>query len=190
MPRTPLAIRLNADIERELTEQVQHHFCLGAFSGLTATMPRNLDWFQFTVHHGPSDYEMSWKVTSTGDVAFVTQMCISKTAQSGTRRYWSFYDLAAHIVFELRVAREMWRATNYYGDGVVAAHLSLPNASLTTHENSFPSLFYGNLLTTWPFSRDLLALSKDSQSSGTVRQEVDYSMLHTDASKVAAKLLT
>ena len=106
---------------------------------------RSSDWYEARFLLKKIDYEMKWRLTSTGDIALVTQIGVPLPS-GGT--FWSLADMALNLFFISRMASTIWSDLGYVGDNRISVELRTGTFKLYAGSLGYESLFYpGGCLT-------------------------------------------
>lgn len=100
---------------------------------------RSSDWYEARFLLKKTDYEMKWRLTSTGDIALVTQIGVPLPS-GGTS--WSLADMALNLFFISRMANTIWSDLGYLGDDRISVELRTGNFKLHAGSLGYDSLFY------------------------------------------------
>lgn len=137
------------------------------------------------------DYEIRWRVYSSGAVVFATQVA---WFIEGLGNRWSLYDVAADLVHLLSTVSVFWEAINYHGR--VRAYVQLNVGGLALHQShqGLPPLFYdfaAHLVP--PFPLDMTALylpiQPQTRSQSVANAQFDTPLAADDVRKTVARLV-
>ncbi len=87
----------------------------------------------------PHDQERHWRLYSSGELAFVTQV---RWDVPGQGALWSLFDSAMDLVYLVDAAESLWKELGYWGQVRLAAELKVSGLDLDQAAGVFPSLFY------------------------------------------------
>ncbi len=141
---------------------------------------RGRDWFEYSLLHNDRDYERKWRLNSSCEFAYASQM---KVSLEGAGDHWSLCDVAGHLIFTLRAAKDLWDFAGYLGSARLGAYLDVPGLALAyygdRHPYGFPSLFHNSHL-----SIDARACSREATpvSHGSAEADVNYASVTTELS--------
>ena len=149
---------------------------------------RSRDWCEIQFFEKAHDYERRWRLTSRGDVGFVSQTRwpISKFGAS-----WSVFDLVADLVRMCELAREFSRGVGYYGGFQLADELNVGGLALAPDHGSFMPFFYQRLGGLPDFAlnpKAMIAADENSPCPSTANAEmyVDFAGLSESLSETVA----
>lgn len=76
---------------------------------------RSHDWTEIRLREHDHDYERRWRLTSRGDIGFVTQVRWPVTTREAVVNVWTLYDLVLDLVRVANLAKRFWSTGSYYG---------------------------------------------------------------------------
>jgi len=93
---------------------------------------RGADFYEFIYYHRNLDYEIRWRITSTGAIGFAAQMHYQF---EGAPNVWSIVDVANYLVLFFRLGMKWWEAIGYFGDGQLFVQLAIHGLDVLRHPN-------------------------------------------------------
>lgn len=181
-PLNRLQIPQDEDTEREFAGLIEQHFqghrklmqIPGADVGWSPDAHHTSLKVVFRLH----DQERCWRLSSFGEVAFITQVRW-KIATNG--ELWSLYDLAADTVNLTSLTNSLWKKYGYQGPMRLAADLKTPGLELYRDKQGFPSMLYGLLAGSGDFLvLDATAVSASKEPRTTALAEVRFETTSLD----------
>jgi len=149
---------------------------------------RGRDWYEVQLVNARHGYERRWRVTSRGEIGFVTQV---SWPISGAQ-FWSLYDVAADLARTGALARRLWEHTSYYGNFRLEAELRVSEVRFESPVAHAP-LFYARLGHIQDFSLDPAAvrIAKSTGHSGRAESEfdLDYTSLIASFTETVAAVV-
>jgi len=154
---------------------------------------RDADYYEYAWYHKKLDYEGRWRITSTGEYAYATQMEYSEGSGS---KAWSVVDLAIQSILFLRGATRWWETISFFGDGRLYAQLNLDGLQLLQSPISGNYPHAVNLAYKAEVDQNVLKLARDTivrsvapKSSASADVGLNYFSGSSDLATVAASLL-
>lgn len=150
---------------------------------------RGRDWYEARFLDSANDYERRWRLTSRGDVGFVTQVKWPVTSPEGTSGIWTLYDVALDVIRTGTLAKELWRSTSYYGGFRLEADLSVDGLGDVPR---FNPLFYSRTGNIPDFSLDSSVIHLRRSTSPPVMEtaaselDLDYTSLNDSLPNVVS----
>lgn len=91
---------------------------------------RGADFYEFIYYHKNLDYEIRWRVTSTGAIGSAAQMHYQSEV---TPKAWSIVDVANYLVLLFKLGMKWWNSIGYFGDGQLFAQLAIHGLDVLKH---------------------------------------------------------
>lgn len=82
---------------------------------------RWVDYYEWRWFRSTDKHESVWRITSSGDVAYVRQARIR--VSGGEKPSWSLGDTIADLLLLLAVARSFWKSSGFYGEAQLVVSL-------------------------------------------------------------------
>jgi hypothetical protein len=183
-PTSAAMDRLDMMIENQFRKIVLHNFRGIEYQPNFHTTPdRGREWFEINVV-SRDDYQMRWRITSAGDVAFITQIC------NLSLKRWSLYDVIAHTIYALRTARDFWMSVGFFGSGKTSIELRIPGIELKC-DGGFPADWYDPDRTGVErcLTSELLVLAEKPRSFSSAYFPVDHMALTDTFDTTSTELL-
>lgn len=138
--------RMSAELERS-DENKLRDLVHGSYRRVLDTIRRDVAsqaeirgarFYDYVWNHKGLDYESRWRVLSTGELAFGTQVRASPVGNE--KPGWSVVDVADYIILFVELCMRWWEYIGYFGDGYLHAQLNV--TGLTLMRSPTPSYYY------------------------------------------------
>lgn len=153
---------------------------------------RQADYYDYRMYHTKLDYEIRWRITSTADVGFATQI----RYRSGGHEYWSVVDLARYILLFLRTSMCWWEFVKYFGGGQLNLQIVVDGLKVYRHPeiNSFmtavdPTSLYDIPIARRDLRKDAVSLGGRGRTSGGAQYAITYFSASEDLPNVVTSIL-
>lgn len=126
----PIEFR-SADLDK-LTEEKFRRFVLAHYPRVLQTYSaevsrlteeRGSSFFEWAWYHTNVGWEMRWRITGDGQIAYATQIARDTS--------WSVVDLCDFLFLFLRLSSAWWQENGYFGDGTLFADMATNNLPIS-----------------------------------------------------------
>lgn len=154
---------------------------------------RQADYYDYRMYHKKWDYETRWRITSTADLGFATQMRYRYEGQE----YWSIVDLSRYILLFLKASIQWWEFAGHFGGGQLNLQIVVERLKILRDlkTNSFLTAVYPTSLD--DVGTDEVDLREDAVSlrgpgrsaSGSAQYPITYFSASEDLPNVVTSVL-